>query len=80
MSNKIIKSVSFNKTNSQDQRILKAISRRNFSGYVKKLILADLDAKGTASQSSNEQVMKKAENAADKLARLKAKQSDNHKE
>lgn len=43
--NKIIKSVSFNITNEQDQLMLKAIKRRNFSGYVKKLILEDL-AKG----------------------------------
>jgi hypothetical protein len=43
MSNKIIKSVSFNVTNSEDEIMLKAIKRRNFSGYVKKLIMADLN-------------------------------------
>lgn len=43
--NKVIKSVSFNVTNADDERMLKAIKRRNFSGYVKKLILADINAK-----------------------------------
>lgn len=44
-SNKVIKSVAFNKTNPVDVRILKAIRRRNFSGFVKKLILEFLDEK-----------------------------------
>lgn len=43
--NKIVKSVAFNKTNPDDARILKAISRRNFSGFVKKLILEYLNEK-----------------------------------
>lgn len=43
--NKVIKSVSFNKTNEQDQMILNKIKRRNFSGYVKKLIVADIKSK-----------------------------------
>lgn len=45
MSNKVIKSVSFNVMNEDDAMMLKAISRRNFSGYVKKLILADIKQK-----------------------------------
>jgi hypothetical protein len=48
MSNKIIKSVSFNVTNSEDEIMLKAIKKRNFSGYVKKLIMADIEAKRMA--------------------------------
>lgn len=40
--NKIIKSVAFNITNEEDAQILKSISRRNFSGYVKKLIKEDI--------------------------------------
>ncbi len=75
--NKVIKSVSFNKTNEKDERVLKAISRRNFSGYVKKLILADLDAK-ESNQDQHERIEKKAETAAEKLARLKAGNSNNH--
>jgi hypothetical protein len=43
MSNKIIKSISFNVTNAEDVIMLKAIKKRNFSGYVKKLIMADLN-------------------------------------
>lgn len=45
MTNKVIKSVSFNVNNPDEYRMLKAVKRRNFSGYVKKLIAADLDAK-----------------------------------
>jgi hypothetical protein len=41
---KFPKSVSFNLKNEDDKKILKHISRRNFSGYVKKLILADINS------------------------------------
>jgi hypothetical protein len=40
--NKVIKSVGFNVTNPDDAEILKAIKRRNFSRYVKKLLLEDI--------------------------------------
>ncbi|MGY3718811.1 hypothetical protein ACWE42_25245 [Sutcliffiella cohnii] len=43
--NKKIKLVSFNFKNENDKKILKHIARRNFSGYVKKLILADIERK-----------------------------------
>jgi hypothetical protein len=43
--NKKIKSISFNVKNEGDRAILKHISRRNFSGYVKKLILSDIERK-----------------------------------
>lgn len=46
--NKVIKSVSLNKTVAEDQLILDRIKRRNFSGYVKKLILADIQVKREA--------------------------------
>lgn len=45
MGNKIIKSVSLNVTNEKDKEILNHVKRRNFSGYVKKLILADIEAR-----------------------------------
>lgn len=43
--NKWRRSVSFNKTKPIDAKLLKHIGRRNFSGYVKKLIVADMIAK-----------------------------------
>lgn len=49
MANKVIKSVSFNVTNPEEFQMLKAVKRRNFSGYVKKLIAADLLARGKSS-------------------------------
>ena len=46
MGNKVIKSVSFNQTVSDDKAMLKHFSRKNFSGYVKKLIMQDMKEKG----------------------------------
>jgi hypothetical protein len=43
--NRFSKPVAFNNKNEKDQAILKHVSRRNFSGYVKKLILEDMKAK-----------------------------------
>lgn len=43
--NRFSKPVAFNKKNEKDQLILKHVNRRNFSGYVKKLILADIALK-----------------------------------
>lgn len=40
--NRFSKSIAFNKTNKIDNQILNYVKRRNFSGYVKKLILADM--------------------------------------
>lgn len=42
MGRKFPKSVSFNTNNPNDQRILEHVKRRNFSGYVKRLILDDI--------------------------------------
>lgn len=61
--NKLVKSVSFNTTNATDALILKAIKRRkNFSGYVKKLLLADI---------SKETVTEVKISTGDRLAKLK---------
>lgn len=49
---KFPKSVSFNLKNPNDLRILEHVKRRNFSGYVKNLILHDIEAtQKTTSQS-----------------------------
>lgn len=40
--NKFPKSVSFNLKNATDQAILNHVKKRNFSGYVKKLIVKDM--------------------------------------
>lgn len=44
--NRFSKPVAFNKKNESDKQILRHVSRRNFSGYVKKLILADIASRG----------------------------------
>lgn len=71
--NKVIKSVSFNKTNPVDEAMLKAISRRNFSGYVKKLILKDLKErdvwKGQSKEAPKEEKSEKS--TAQKLEEIK---------
>lgn len=54
MTKKFAKSVSFNEKNETDKAILKHIARRNFSGYVKKLILEDMKAKELKKQKQEE--------------------------
>ena len=49
-SNKFPKSVSFNLKNASDVAILNHVKKRNFSGYVKKLILADMKEKGVITE------------------------------
>jgi hypothetical protein len=44
--NKVIKSVSFNLTVLDDVAMMKHFKRKNFSGYVKKLIMDDMKEKG----------------------------------
>lgn len=88
--NKVIKSVSFNKNKPEDVRLLKAISRRNFSGFVKKLILAHLEEKGrekptvseikpTIAEEEPEQVVRIQPTAEEKLESMKnqIKKTDN---
>lgn len=39
--NKVVKSVAFNKTNPEEKQLLDSVKRKNFSKYVKKLMLDD---------------------------------------
>jgi hypothetical protein len=41
--NKVVKPISLNNTKEEDAKILKFIENKNFSGYVKGLILEDID-------------------------------------
>jgi hypothetical protein len=41
--NKIVKPVAFNNTKDEDIKILEFIQDKNFSGYVKELIQADIE-------------------------------------
>jgi hypothetical protein len=43
LGNRFSKPVAFNHTNEQDKKILRHVEGRNFSGYVKKLILVDIE-------------------------------------
>jgi hypothetical protein len=56
MTKKFAKSVSFNEKNETDKAILKHIARRNFSGYVKKLILEDMKLKEEKKQKKEDAV------------------------
>lgn len=48
---KTIKPISFNDKRSDEAEMLKHIKRRNFSGYVKKLIWEDMQRKGALSSN-----------------------------
>ena len=50
MSNKVIKPVAFNAV--KDKDMINHLKRRNFSGYVKKLIAADMKTKATSKDMS----------------------------
>lgn len=50
---KFSKPVAFNLKNEKDVQILEHVKRRNFSGYVKKLILADIEVKKEKISESN---------------------------
>lgn len=67
--NRFSKPVAFNRTNVSDQQILKHVSRKNFSGYVKKLILADMKQKSIEITKKAET---KKETASEKMERMKA--------
>jgi hypothetical protein len=77
MSNKIIKSVSFNVTNEDDNRMLKHLKKRNFSGYVKKLIMREIELNGEREGGvpelsvSNGMKEEKKLTAAERLEQLK---------
>jgi hypothetical protein len=81
--NRFSKPVAFNKNNLDDQKILKHVSRRNFSGYVKKLILNDIRQreeekaqKETDKTVENDKPKEdiKPTNAAERLEQLKQQQ------
>jgi hypothetical protein len=75
MSNKVIKPVSFNITKADDSIMLDHVKRRNFSGYVKKLILADIKAKEELKQQ-NGPINKEMNTTADKLELMRRKLAD----
>jgi hypothetical protein len=54
MTKKFAKSVSFNEKNETDKAILKHVARRNFSGYVKKLILEDMKVREDKKKKESE--------------------------
>lgn len=60
--NKFPKSVSFNVTNETDVKILKHVEDINFSGYVKRLILADMQK-----QEQTLKIVKKSEGGGIKI-------------
>jgi ATP-dependent protease ClpP protease subunit len=60
--NKFPKSVSFNVTNEEDVKILKYVEKINFSGYVKQLILADMQKQEQALK-----IVKKSEGGGIKI-------------
>lgn len=62
MSNKVVKSVSFNVTNEKDREILDRLKDVNFSGYVKELIAADIQKR-----SQPMRIIKKTENGGIKI-------------
>lgn len=72
--NKFPKSVSFNKNNADDKSILNHVKRRNFSGYVKKLILADMAQNG-AEKLLDDEISLEKETATAKIERLRAELS-----
>jgi hypothetical protein len=73
---KVVKPVSFNSSKPEEAELLKHVNRRNFSGYVKKLIAADIlhrkQEKGQERPAEAlEELPKKT--AAQKLQDLKSK-------
>jgi hypothetical protein len=69
--NKVVKPVSFNITKPDDAKMLDHVKRRNFSGYVKKLIWQDIN--GT--EAAKAEILKPAEalTTAQRLEQAKAK-------
>ena len=60
---KFPKSVSFNLKNDEDLAILEYVKKRNFSGYVKKLILSDME--------NNNVIIKKSPKKLSRLEQLR---------
>ena len=59
--NKFTKSVAFNKQNPKDIAITEFIKKKNFSGYVKKLILSEMKNQGVEIPSKKPKVKKEPE-------------------
>ena len=77
-SNKFPKSVSFNLKNASDVAILNHVKKRNFSGYVKKLILADKKEKGVIKEiPTSENPLSKFEQLQRQLDLAKNNVNDN---
>ena len=77
-SNKFPKSVSFNLKNASDVAILNHVKKRNFSGYVKKLILADMKEKGVINEiPTSENPLSKFEQLQRQLDLAKNNVNDN---
>lgn len=60
--NKVRKTVSFNITNTDDVKMLKYLEDKNFSGYAKELILADIQKREQALR-----IVKKSEGGGIKI-------------
>lgn len=80
--NKFPKSVSFNLKNATDQAILKYVKKRNFSGYVKKLILADMKENNVSTTDTpvEQPVLSKMEQLQRKLELAKNNVNSNTKQ
>ena len=74
--NKFPKSVSFNLKNPNDVRILEHVKKRNFSGYVKKLILADMGVEITQSQSKLDRLLNSFKDVSEHAKRSSDTESD----
>jgi hypothetical protein len=72
--NKIVKPVSFNITKQDDAKMLDHVKRRNFSGYIKKLIWQDIKSQ-EEKNAENEPLLKPSEvlTTAQRLQQAKAK-------
>jgi hypothetical protein len=74
LNDKLFKTVSFNIKNPDDEKILNSVKRKNFTKYVKKLILQDINHGGKAKQKIEfEETIPEKMSAADRLKALKQK-------
>ena len=70
--NKVVKSVSLNLNVDDDQLILKHVKKKNFSGYVKKLILEEIKQQESAKR---EEPAAKPLSVKEELEQLKKRES-----
>ena len=70
--NRFSKPVAFNSNREDDQLILNHVKRRNFSGYVKKLILADIQSRNEQKHRDEpkNEVKTEVTNTADRLKQM----------